>query len=273
MQNFGIIDVFKRSAMVPFQNIMGLLGSIGLTVVLYFILFAILAVFFAGSIKVEDLLSGDPMTFASAFSGVSAGSVVIGVLLIWLVALVGMALIFNYWVRHAALGAGRGLTEWGEVFSSAFKNGLKFLGVGLVIVIAAMIFGALFGMIFAALGMIDLDAMKDPAAISGGMIGMQVLMVAGICFVYAVMSSSLTRTALGSDAVEVQNAHTNDFAAVLMLIYVPVIILSAVLPIMLGLVVGLVISMVLSLWSSVAIAAAHGVRHQRCVEMEAVPGE
>jgi|GEM_PF-7090146 len=273
MQNFGIMSVFKRSAMVPFQNIKGLLGTIGLTAVLYFIIFAIMALVFAGAITVEDMMSGDPAAFADLFSGVSAGAMIIGILSVWIFAVVGMTLIFNYWVRHAALGEGRGLTEWGEVFSSALTNGLKFIGVGIVIVIAAMIFGVLFGMVFAALGLVDLDAMQDPTAISGGMIGMQVLMVAGICVVYAVMSASLTRTALGSDAVEVKNARTNDFAAVLMMIYVPVIILSAVLPVMLGVVLGLILSMVLSLWSTVAIAAAHGVRHQRCVEMEAVPTE
>ena len=273
MQNFGIMNIFVRSAMLPFQNVKGLLGSIGLTAVIYFILFAIFAVLFGGAISVDDLLSNDSQKIMSLFDDIPAGSWLLGILLIWLVALVGMTLIFNYWVRHAALGEGRGLTDWGEVFSSALKNALKFVGVSIVIVIAALIFGTVFGLVLATFGMVDLDAVQDPTAINGGFIGLQVLMVAGICFVYAVMSTSLTRTALGSDAVEVKNAHTNDFAAVLMMIYVPVIILSAVLPALFGLALGFILSIGLSLWSSVAIAAAHGVRHQRCVEMEAVPSE
>jgi len=271
MSRFSIIAVFKESIAVPFQNMKGFLGSIGVFIGIYFIIGVSMTLLISDNLSFTTLMSGDPMAIAESMGGGSPLGLLFFVVFMWFILIPVIAMIFNYWVRHAAFGPGHGFApSAGEMIKMGFVNALKFFGVGIVLAIAFMLLGLVFGFLFGMLGLLDLDSMAglNQENLSAGLIGMQVMMGVGVCFIYAIMSGSLTRTALGSDYIAIRDPHANDFAVVLMLIYVPVIIVSAFLPFIFGLVAGFLLSMVVSLWSTFAIASAHGIRHKYCLALE-----
>ncbi len=186
------------------------------------------------------------------------------------------AYIFNHWIRIGAYGASDAAWQGGGGMKAAFINGIKLLFISILIGVVAIVFGLLLKAVglasaapdFTGMSLSDLSEIYKIVLDNTGSAA-NIITIAMYCAVYSFFSANLTQTALNSDREGIENYYVKDFAIILMLIYA--VQIGAVLT---GLLVGsfaltALLALVTSLWIMFAVPAAHGIRYNYCVHMQA----
>lgn len=267
MSHFNILLVLKESIVMPFTNLKGLLGSIALMGIWYLIVTAVLDLSFGNALSRSF---GD-----GANSSVLGSLKVTGMLIVpvFFVAIVGgmiiVGVLFNYWVRYAAFGLENAIVDdRGVMVKTAFYNSLKMIFVGIFVSIMMSIMMVVILAFFTGTDLTEFGTIMQSKLIPS-LLALNLFAIALICFLYAVMSGSLTRTALGFKYKEPINTHVKGFAVVLLLIYIPLTIISSISLAFLGVWVSMIVQTILGAWVYLSIASAHGVRHRLCLAEDA----
>lgn len=186
------------------------------------------------------------------------------------------SMLFNYAVRLGGLGPVGAYPGFGTLLSTGVINGLKFIFItillGIVVGIVAVVL-SMFGLVqdppqpVAGAGDSPMMAALTAAMVQSASLSeifVTSILTLVICFVYAVFSANLTKTALQDEVSSYETPHTASFAMALFVIYVatqvPTYLFAA-----LGMILpALIASTVFSFISMLLIGISHGVRHRMC---------
>lgn len=255
-QKFPVIGIALQSA----KQVIGFKTGIGLTVG-FFVIAA--ALFFA---LIWQLSGGDLSVFQTVAEGdmsrlpedTPAGFVPL-FLLTFVFFLVGYSWIFNLWIRYGALGAAGALRQnVGKSIGASFVTSIKLILIGILLAIVAGV--AL--LLLVAVGVFSLE--EAAQAIKPSLIEALVtnfVLLAVISSVYAVFSSNLTQTALGSDKEEVGPPHVFEFGQVLFLLNAVILLPLVFLELFASSVLAQIYNFVGSAWLTAAVPLAHGLRY------------
>lgn len=245
----------KLSAMQVAAFKKGILFTVGYFLGAVVIVLSLMMAATGGDLSfLEPLLSGTQTVSAPAPDGFGF------IFFIALIAfLVGYAWIFNMWIRFGAFGAEGAFFASPTVgLKAAAVTALKLIFIMILLAIVAIVAV----LIFAALGLIDIQSAANAATPSlSNALTTNLIALAVISGVYSLFSSNLTQTALGSDSEEVGPPHVFEFAIVLFildaLLVVPLVFMQVFGPMW----ATAVFQLVGGVWITAAIPLAHGVRY------------
>ena len=255
-QKFPVVAIAVQSA----KQVFGFKVGIGLTLAYFMIVSGLFFGLF------WQLSGGDLAVVQSVFDGDLSGlpevapSGFLPIFFLGLVfAIVGYAWVFNLWIRYGALGT-QGAMRQGVAKSigAAFVTAIKLILIGILLAIVAGI--AL--LLLVAVGVFSLE--DAAAAVQPGLIEAlttNFVLLAVISSVYAVFSSNLTQTALGSDKEEVGPPHVFEFGQVLFLLNGALLLPLVFLELFVGGIVAQIYNFVGSAWLTAAVPLAHGLRY------------
>jgi len=269
---FPIINVTTAALKMPLDSPANILKGFGLFLLAAIVGTLVMVLFLlAGNANPEALANMPTMIETgdySALSGIGL-SFFLGVLMFLVIIGLALAHIFNYWVRLSAFGEdGAAFETKKAALRAAFINMVKFILIAVLIGLVS----AVVQFVLSAVGLTDSfsDQMSKAAAgdisgqLRGGLLSTFTSMAIS-CLIYSLFSANLTQTAVGNEHEGLEHPHTVDFAIVLLLLYlvlmVPVIIsgLAGWLFIMAG------FQYVLGFYIMFAVPAAHGLRYNICI--------
>lgn len=273
-EKFPILEVAKASLAMPLQSPLNIFKAIGLVLVA-----GIVGGFLMAGLMIA--MGADAASIAALPEAVEAGNLddlgglggmLLGYLLLIFLVIGAVAHIFNYWVRFAAFGKdGAGLN--GRAFSAAAVNGIKFLLIGILIVIVSLVVNFM----VSALGLAP--SIMEQAAIGGiveqtkANFASNLITTIVACFVYSFFSANLTQTAMGDEEEALQHPHAIDFAVTLMLIYAVVIVPSILAALIGSAAMVWAVQLLLGIYVMFAVPAAHGLRYRICAKENASAAE
>ncbi|WP_417463433.1 hypothetical protein [Kordiimonas sp.] len=276
MQRLPILDIVKQSFALPFSRPVEFFKTIGL-----FVGVGILAVIAAMIVGMASGLSPEVMMTIQervANGDLSAFAAMIPALLVMVVfIMMAAAYIFNFWVRAGAFGFEHArITPFGSAMSAAFVNGLKFVLIAILLGIVSFVVIS----ILSTLGLTSsfseqmASALGDDlaAATRAGMLNQIVSLVVG-SIIYSLFSANLTQTAMRTDDEGLTHPHTVDFAVVLILIYLVLLVPVTLAGLMGSMLLSTVFNLVLGIFISFAIGVAHGIRYRLCRAEEQQPAD
>lgn len=255
-QKFPVVGIAMQSA----KQVFGFKVGIGLTLAFFVItaglFFALFWQISGGDMSVLQSMAGGD------FSGMpeeAPSGVVPLFFLTFVLFLVGYAWVFNLWIRYGALGPEGALRQGaGKSISSAFVTAIKLVLIGVLLAVVA-------GIAMLVLVLLGIFSLEDAAqAIKPSLIEALVtnfVLLAVISSVYAVFSSNLTQTALGSDKEEVGPPHVFEFGQVLFLLNAAILLPLVFLELFASGVLAQVYNFVGSAWLTAAVPLAHGLRY------------
>lgn len=257
-KKFPTLDIVKQSLTQMLSFPKGLAITSGMFAVLLLLMLVMFSIIFSGvdMAKLEAAMNGDISSLPTS-NNASAGTV-----LLLLFGFVGLFFvytwIFNMWIRFGAFGPkGAFFDKIGQGIIAAIITAIKLV----FITIFLGIIGLVVMLILVALGIASVDAAGTLNTSATNILISNLISVGVISSVYALFSSNLTQTALGTDAEEIGPPHVFEFAMVLFSINALVIIPVAVLQLVLPLWFILIIQLVGYLWLTAAIPLAHGIRY------------
>lgn len=271
MQRLPILDIFKQSLALPFSRPVEFFKTIGLLIgvgifagVVSMIFMAVLGLSPAEGVSI-------PQELAAGNYGVLAHLVPMMLVFIFMIVMT-TAYIFNFWVRAGAYGFEEArLRPLSAALSAAFVNGIKFLLIGLLIGVVGFVAISIFSALGLAKGFGDQLAMsvsQDMAAATrAGMLNQIISLVTG-AVVYSFFSANLTQTALKSDEEGLSHPHVGDFAVVLILLYLVLLVPTTLAGLMGSMFGATILNLVLGIFIMFAIGVAHGIRYRLCKEQE-----
>jgi hypothetical protein len=271
-EKFPILEVAKAALLMPFNSPVNMVKAIGLFIIAI-ILFAILAV---GGFVIGG---GDAAALVEAFEGqadpaamgqklgmmAGMGTGLIGAFLGLFILLGVSAHIFNYWVRFATFGKeGAAFGSFGKAVSAAAVNGLKFIFIVVLIVIASMVINFVLSSLGLSRGIMEQAAITDMTDQYLAGFTFNIIVTVVTCFAYSAFSANLTQTAIGNDEEGLEHPHTMDFAVVLLLVYATLVVplILAALSSSDGLF--MTVQYVMGTLILFAVPAAHGLRYRIC---------
>ncbi len=274
MKQIPILAIVKASLAMPFSKPLEIFKALGLFTAAFVIMSVLMAV--------GMILSGDPAVFQDMEQGGGTPSeadieamakMMLGMAPALILGLAGFLMVaahvFNFWVRAGAFGIENAKFEtFGKALSAAGINALKFFAVTLLL--AVISFVAFF--VLQALGLsvgfakqMELAMANDIAAATKAGLMNQIIMTVITCGVYSWISANLTQTAVGEDREGLEHPHTVDFAIVLFLLYVIVLVPQVLLSLTGNPMLMTIVYWPMLLFITLAIGVAHGIRYRICV--------
>lgn len=267
MQRLPILDIVRLSFALPFSRPVEFFKTIGLFIVVTLAasVVAMILISVAG-LSVNQLETVEQDLANSDFSALF-GLIPIGLVMTFIMMML-IAYIFNYWVRAGAFGFEHArIRPFGEAMSAAFVNGLKFLCIGILLGVVSFVVIS----VLSAVGLSNSfseqmgSAMAQDIATAtrAGMLNQIISLVIG-AVVYSLFSANLTQTALRSDDEGLSHPHTVDFAVVLMLVYLVLLVPVTILGLAGMMLLSSIVNAVLGVFVMFAIGVAHGIRYRIC---------
>ncbi|WP_262691359.1 hypothetical protein [Kordiimonas aestuarii] len=255
-EKFPVISIAKQAYSQALTYRKGLAYTALLTMGLFALGYGLIyAVFGSGTAEMLEVAShGGKMPMPAA-----NGATILWALLALAIVFFFFSMIFNMWVRYGSLGEdGVAYSSTATALKAGFITMVKFFFIGILLVIVAGVVNAVL-MITGVMPPAPEGEMLVPTA--SNVILSTLVLYGVISGIYSLFSSNLTQTALGSDKEEVGPAHVAEFAVVLFLINVvlllPVGLLGLVLPFWLVWFVQCIAYVLLT----AAIPVAHGLRY------------
>lgn len=268
MKQIPILEIVKQSLTLPFSQPVEMFKALGLIVLS--LLIAIGVMMLAGMVGVVDVEA-----LRNVEQAIENGQVggLIGLLPVMLIAMLivvtAFAYIFNFWVRAGAFGPENAkIRPMGKAFSAASVNMLKFIFIGIILVIAAVVVMGVLSMLGLSGGFGDqmqAAASQDIAAATRAGLMNQIVMTIISCIVYSLFSANLTQTAVGSDREGLKHPHNVDFAIVLFLLYAVLLVPTVLAGLIGSMALMQTLNIVLGLYITFSIGIAHGIRYRICV--------
>lgn len=275
MKQIPILAIVKASLTMPFSKPLEIFKALLLLVVSFFGMAFLMGVVMAAT-GFDPAVMDQMAQQGSSDAGGQAEAMMSMMMVMLPAILIGMAVlmlvwahIFNFWVRAGAFGVENAKFEtFGKALSAAGINALKFFAVTLLL--AVISFVAFF--VLQALGLsvgfakqMELAMANDIAAATKAGLMNQIIMTVITCGVYSWISANLTQTAVGEDREGLEHPHTVDFAIVLFLLYVIVLVPQVLLSLLGNPILMTVVYWPMLLVIMLAIGVAHGIRYRICV--------
>lgn len=271
MQNLPILQIVKQSLLlpvfrpVPFLKPLGILFGLLMAMFAIFFSFGLLGAFFTSVEQTEQ----DMQRAAENMSPILPFLL----LALFPALLMAVANVFNFGVRVGAFDfGGARFPTFKSALAAAGVNGLKFIGIGIFILIIVLVLFAVLSLTGIGPGFMEqmeAAADNDIAALTRAQFLMNILVTLVSCVVYSVFSSNLTQTALGSDKEGMVHPYNVDFAIILFLIYMVVLLPVTAAGLMGSAILMQILNFVLGLWVAVAVGVAHGIRYRFCATTDA----
>ncbi|WP_417461944.1 hypothetical protein [Kordiimonas sp.] len=267
MQRLPILDIVKQSFALPFSRPVEFFKTIGLFIsVTVLAIIAAMIVGMASGLSPEAMASLEESVANGDFSALAAmiPALLVVVVLVMMVA----AYIFNFWVRAGAFGFEHArIKPLGAALSAAFVNGLKFVLIAILLGIVSFVIISILstlGLTSSFSEQIASSMDQDLAAATrAGILNQIVSLVAG-SIIYSLFSANLTQTAMRTDDEGLSHPHTVDFAVVLILVYLVLLVPVTLAGLTGSAVLSTVINLVLGVFVMFAIGVAHGIRYRIC---------
>ena len=261
----------KAALLMPFRYVGKMIIAIGLMILVA--LFAILAtvgVALMVGVDKQNLQNMEALFQAGDFSMLLGLSGIAFASLLGALIFVGVLThIFNHWVRLVTFGPeGAKFASFKAALGATAVNGVKFFLILILTSLISLVVTFVLGQLGLSPSLSEQMAASETANIaeqSASASLSSIIMAIVSCLVYSVFSANLTQTALGSDKEGLDHPHTVDFAIVLFLIYL-VVLLPSIAVAYAGLsTLLIVIQFVLGFYVLFAAAAAHGLRYNLCI--------
>ena len=229
-----------------------------------------MAIMFLGGVDVQALKRLPELISSGDFAAMAGlEPFALGYFLLIAITIAVMVHVFNYWVRLAAFGAeGAKFPSLKKAAQAAFINTLKFLLIGLLIVLVSTVLTFVLNALGLAPSFGDQmqtaaegDAVRQVKESFLSTLGTTVIS----CFVYSLFSANLTQTAVGDDQEGLEHPHTVDFAVVLIILYAFVIIPTLIAAFLSSTVLLAIVQSGFGAYVLFTVPAAHGLRYRICV--------